>query len=63
MPVSVACRILANMAEEKHIDHEIFELFLRERIFVKYAQEFLSPDQLDEVDVEALLGTKKPAAA
>jgi HD-GYP domain-containing protein (c-di-GMP phosphodiesterase class II) len=54
-PVSVAIDIMHTMALENHIDKDCFELFLRNRVYLQYAEEFLPASQLDEVNVEQYL--------
>ena len=49
--LSEALRIMARMRREAHIDGELFELFLTAGIFQQYAERFLHPSQIDEVDV------------
>ncbi len=49
-PVSEAVDILHRMVLDNHIDRDCFELFVRDRIYMRYAREFLPEDQLDEVD-------------
>ncbi|MDN3680628.1 HD domain-containing phosphohydrolase [Vibrio tapetis subsp. quintayensis] len=49
-PVSVAIDIMHKMALDEHIDMETFLLFLSSKTYMKYAQEYLKPEQLDEVD-------------
>ncbi|HQQ33633.1 MAG TPA: HD domain-containing phosphohydrolase, partial [Methylophilus sp.] len=53
--LSETLAILARMKREHHIDPDVFELFIRERIYLKYAEEFLDPEQIDYVDEEAIL--------
>ena len=48
--------ILGKMKEDHHIDPDIFDLFIREKIYLKYAQLFLEPEQIDEVDVSKIPG-------
>jgi HD-GYP domain-containing protein (c-di-GMP phosphodiesterase class II)/ABC-type amino acid transport substrate-binding protein len=50
-PVSVAVDILHKMVEDDHIDRECFELFLKEGVYLQYAQEYLCEGQVDEVDI------------
>jgi HD-GYP domain-containing protein (c-di-GMP phosphodiesterase class II)/ABC-type amino acid transport substrate-binding protein len=50
-PVSVAIDILHKMVEDEHIDRDCFELFVRNGVYMDYAQRFLDPSQIDEVDV------------
>ena len=50
-----ALTIMAVMCCDAHIDPQLFELFVREQIFMQYAQQYLEPQQLDTVDIDALL--------
>ncbi len=56
--LSETLAILARMKREHHIDPDIFELFIREKIYLHYAQEFLDPEQIDMVDEERILNNK-----
>jgi HD-GYP domain-containing protein (c-di-GMP phosphodiesterase class II) len=47
--LSQAMRILGFMKNDAHIDTELFDVFVKEKIYLKYAQEFLDPEQIDEV--------------
>jgi HD-GYP domain-containing protein (c-di-GMP phosphodiesterase class II) len=48
--------ILGKMKLDNHIDPDIFDLFIREKIYLKYAQQFLEPEQIDEVDESKIPG-------
>jgi HD-GYP domain-containing protein (c-di-GMP phosphodiesterase class II) len=50
-PVSVAVDILHKMMLDNHVEKDCFELFIRSEVYLKYAEEYLSPGQVDEVDV------------
>jgi HD-GYP domain-containing protein (c-di-GMP phosphodiesterase class II) len=54
-----ALRILSFMRNDQHIDPDLFDLFLTSGIYQDYAEIYLSPSQLDEVDVEKYLSKKK----
>jgi hypothetical protein len=56
MNLSTALRILGNMKEESHIDADLFDVFISEKIYLKYAEQFLSPEQIDEFDLTTLPG-------
>jgi len=56
MTVSRALRILGLMKEDNHIDPDLFDVFVREKVYMRYAEKFLGPDQIDEVDVRAIPG-------
>jgi HD-GYP domain-containing protein (c-di-GMP phosphodiesterase class II) len=49
--LSQAMRILGFMKNDAHIDTELFEVFVKEKIYLKYAEEFLDPEQIDEVEL------------
>jgi HD-GYP domain-containing protein (c-di-GMP phosphodiesterase class II) len=48
--LSEALKIMGFMAKESHVDPELFNLFLTERIYEAYANKFLQPEQIDAVD-------------
>jgi len=48
-------RILSFMRNDKHIDPELFELFLSSGVYLDYAKKFLAPEQIDEVNIEDYL--------
>ena len=54
-PVSEAVEILHKMVLDNHIDKDCFELFVRDKIYMRYAHEFLPEDQLDAVDEQRYL--------
>jgi HD-GYP domain-containing protein (c-di-GMP phosphodiesterase class II) len=53
--LSEALRIMSVMKKERHIDAELFELFLRSGIYKAYAARYMEPAQIDEIDIEAYL--------
>jgi HD-GYP domain-containing protein (c-di-GMP phosphodiesterase class II) len=57
--LSESIRIMGFMKKDGHIDPELFELFLTTGIYRRYAERFMRPDQIDEVDIRPYL----PAAA
>ena len=44
--------ILGKMKLDNHIDPDVFDIFVREKIYMRYAEKFLDPEQIDQV-VEA----------
>ena len=56
MKLSQAMGIMANFKKNGHIDPDLFDVFVKEKIYLKYAQQFLDPQQIDEVDAAALTG-------
>jgi len=53
--LSEAVKILSFFKKDKHIDGEIFDLFLSSGVYRKYAERFLLPEQIDEVDISQYL--------
>ncbi|MBF0624928.1 MAG: response regulator [Magnetococcales bacterium] len=53
--LSEALKIMGFMRNDQHIDRDLFELFLRSGVYRCYAETHLRPDQIDAVDIEALL--------
>ena len=51
--------ILGRMKLDKHIDPDVFDIFVREKIYMRYAEKFLDPEQIDQV-VEADIPGYKP---
>ena len=49
--ISVAVNILHKMVLDNHIDRDCFELFMRNKVYLDYANKFLAPEQIDEVDL------------
>ncbi|WP_435793888.1 HD domain-containing phosphohydrolase [Neptuniibacter pectenicola] len=49
--LSEAVKIMAKMRDDNHIDADLFDLFLRSGTYKTYAQRYLSPEQIDEVDI------------
>ena len=53
--LSMAMRIMGFMKKDYHIDKELFEIFVKEGVYKKYAKDHVKKNQIDEVDHEALL--------
>ncbi len=48
--------ILGRMKVNQHIDPDLFDLFIREKIYLSYAEKFLEPEQIDAVDHSRIPG-------
>jgi hypothetical protein len=55
--------ILGKFKLNGHIDPDLFDIFMWEKVYEKYARQFLDPDQIDEVDVAKIPGYVPPPAA
>ncbi len=58
--LSEAVGMLAQFKRRGHIDGDLFDLFLTSGAYRRYAERFLAPEQLDEVDIGAYLGPLDP---
>ena len=56
--LSEAMRIMSFMRNDNHIDPDLFQLFLTSGIYKNYGEQFLAPEQLDEVDINEYLQQK-----
>lgn len=54
--LSESLQILGKMKLDNHIDPDLFDVFVREKIYLRYAQLFLEPEQIDEVDESLIPG-------
>ncbi len=54
--LSESLRILGHMKQEGHIDPDLFDLFIREKIYHKYAVQYLEPEQIDHIDESTIPG-------
>ena len=53
--LSQAIRIMGFMNKDRHIDSDLFKLFLTSGIYLQYAEQYLRPEQIDEVDISQYL--------
>jgi len=56
MTLSQALNILGKMRLDGHIDPDVFEVFIRQRVYQHYAERFLKPEQIDVVDEARIPG-------
>ncbi len=54
MTLSHAIAIMCKMRDNGHIDPDLFEVFVRERVYLRYGEQFLEAGQVDAVDVTAM---------
>ncbi|WP_086480315.1 HD family phosphohydrolase [Oceanospirillum sanctuarii] len=62
MPLSQTLTIMGRMVEDNHLDPDIFRLFVDSQVYLEYAEKFLKPEQIDEIDVAQLPGMNISAA-
>jgi len=53
--LSQSVKILSFMVKDKHLDEDIFKLFLKNDLHNIYAKRYLKPEQIDSVDIEEYL--------
>lgn len=53
--LSESIKILSFFKKDQHIDGELFDLFLTSGVYRRYAERFLKPEQIDEVDITPYL--------
>ena len=54
--LSESLRILGNFRLNGHIDPDLFDIFVRKKVYLRYAEQFLPRDQIDEVDESKIPG-------
>jgi HD-GYP domain-containing protein (c-di-GMP phosphodiesterase class II) len=57
--LSESLAILGKMKQGGHIDPDLFDIFVRDKVYLRYAREFLDPEQIDEVDETRIPGYKQ----
>ncbi len=54
--LSESLRILGNFRLNGHIDPDLFDIFVRKKVYLRYAEQFLPREQIDEVDESKIPG-------
>ncbi len=57
--LSEALNIMARMVRERHLDADLFVLFLRSGVVFEYAERFVRAEQRDAVDIESYLASAR----
>jgi len=50
--LSETIKIMKFMVKDRHIDPDLFRLFLDAGVYKEYAKNYLKPEQIDEVDLK-----------
>ncbi|TAN47304.1 MAG: GAF domain-containing protein [Rhodospirillales bacterium] len=58
--LSESLKIMGFMCKDKHVDPDLFNLFLTSGVWKHYAERFLRPEQIDEVDINKFLFKPPP---
>lgn len=59
-PLSECLVIMGRMKENQHIDPDLFDIFIDQKVYLKYAEQFLKPGQIDEIDHSIIPGYLPP---
>jgi HD-GYP domain-containing protein (c-di-GMP phosphodiesterase class II) len=51
--LSEAVKIMSFMKKDRHIDPDLFDIFLKSGVYRSYAEQYMEPKYLDEVDIKA----------
>ncbi len=54
--LSDSLHILGGFRLRDHIDPDLFDVFIRKKVYLEYACRFMDPSQIDEVDESAIPG-------
>lgn len=47
-------KIMSDMTLDQHLDPDLFDVFVKDGVYLKFAEEYLHPDQIDAVDISQL---------
>jgi HD domain len=53
--LSESIKIMGFMVKDQHIDADLFNLFLSSGVYKQYAERYLQPEQIDDVDIASYL--------
>lgn len=54
--LSECLTIMGRMRLGDHIDPDLFEVFVKEKVHIEYAEKFLKPEQMDDLPIEKIPG-------
>jgi HD-GYP domain-containing protein (c-di-GMP phosphodiesterase class II) len=57
--LSECLAIMRRMSEEQHIDADLYALFLTSGVYRQYAEAFLLPDQIEDIDIAGYLPQRR----
>ncbi len=60
MPMSQALTILGRMKLDNHIDPDLYDVFMWEKVYQRYADDYLGPEQCDDYDLNDIPGYVPP---
>lgn len=56
--LSEAMSIIRNMKKDHHLDPAMVDLFVKSKIYLRYAEQYLAPELIDAVDEKVILETQ-----
>jgi HD-GYP domain-containing protein (c-di-GMP phosphodiesterase class II) len=56
MPLSQSLKILGQMKLDNHVDADLFDIFINDKIYLDYAKKYLGKNQIDDVNFEDIPG-------
>ena len=56
MPLSQSLKILGQMKVDNHIDADLFDVFMHDKIYLNYAKQYLDKNQIDDINFEEIPG-------
>ncbi len=56
MPLSQSLKILGQMKLDNHVDADLFDVFINEKIYLQYANKYLAKDKIDDIVFEDIPG-------
>ena len=60
MSLSKSLTILGRMKQDQHVDPDLFDVFMWDKVYLEYAKEHLDPEQIDKFDVNSIPGYVAP---
>lgn len=54
--LSESLQILGGFRQRNHIDPDLFDVFVRQKVYLDYAKRFMDPSQIDEIDETTIPG-------
>ncbi len=61
MSLSQALNILGKMSAEGHIDPDLFQVFIEQKVYLAYAEKYLQPEQIDITEPGEIPGYRSQA--
>jgi HD-GYP domain-containing protein (c-di-GMP phosphodiesterase class II) len=62
LTLSRSLEILGGMRLANHVDADLFDVFISEKVYLRYAERFLAPEQIDGVDESRIPGYRGRAS-